>query len=950
VPIRTEKRAVPRYMFHHVEISKNILSPNTPLKYIPHLKDLQEETGDTEKFNKWIESLEDMDQKSGFDTTKRNDKAAKTRAAESARMLSLYLERWLERMGLPLDKAALVRFVERDAKNDDAVTPPSKSGQAGSGDDARSRHVETIARNFATAWNRVFQKTMASLEDVLALDESVDNPVDKKLSKDSSLPKSPEEELLEQVHQYLMTYTALGCLICHSHSCEHGEINSENVRCAFGIDDAAGRLKRLVNTRRVKQARELENGTAPKTVACKNQCFGSYDVGPELYVTKRWTDSEQNLLRTMFVVLAEGPTKPQCTVATLLGRYCWDVYRQMKKMDLRLPKIQPPPDAAPPAKPVSWYNRFHKILTGDWQDHTFTHEHALRESRDPCSHDGPCTAAKGCPCVEAKVLCERFCRCTAETCAYKFTGCGCHAGGKTCYARQKEGKPCVCVQLNRECDPVLCGRCGALERADPENVDNDHLHSTGCQNVVLQRGRSKTVLLGESQLKGCGYGLFTAEDIGADEFVIEYMGELITHDEGVRREARRGNVFNQESNASYLFTLLENDGIWVDAAIYGNLSRYINHAGEHDKRGCNITPKILYVNGDFRIKFTATRDIKAGEELFFNYGENFPNLTKKLLEDKAELTDGEAAAMPVGSGKKKKRGGRRQPRDSDTPNDARKTMKQDGARKEAPPVSRQESFGDEYDPDEFAAKLDEDIRAEQAQKQQKVRGGARKRKRIGEADEDDEAADEWRPGGRDIDDDYQGSRGGRLRRVKRRATSASAPSPVRPADAATAAPLDSDHASYKTPTRKPRGGRRKKSPRAAPPAADNVDSDEPLMRTASARRRRRLEQEGRATGGGGGGGGGKDVTVPPAQFYGGQPRAKVDSATTSSFGLNGSKPVPGSKSTASGPDGPDVIVLISDGDEDEGDEDDEDDDDEDPVDSSSRARRRQKPARYRSDD
>ncbi|KAF9769626.1 hypothetical protein IL306_012941 [Fusarium sp. DS 682] len=52
------------------------------------------------------------------------------------------------------------------------------------------------------------------------------------------------------------------------------------------------------------------------------------------------------------------------------------------------------------------------------------------------------------------------------------------------------------------------------------------------------------------------------------------------------------------------------------------------------RRGYNITPQILYVNGEYRFKFTAIHDIKTGEELFFNYGENFPNLTKKLLDHK----------------------------------------------------------------------------------------------------------------------------------------------------------------------------------------------------------------------------------------------------------------------------------------------------------------------------
>ncbi|KAH8743095.1 hypothetical protein F5883DRAFT_623610 [Diaporthe sp. PMI_573] len=295
------------------------------------------------------------------------------------------------------------------------------------------------------------------------------------------------------------------------------------------------------------------------------------------------------------------------------------------------------PDPDPPkVKPLAWYDRHRKELKQDWQGHLNAHEFTRREIKDPCTHSGPC--GKGCPCVDAKLLC-----------------CACKAEGKTCLQLKKEGKPCICVQLNRECDPVLCQGCGAFDRADPKNAHDTDLHSYGCQNVALQRGVSKTVLLGESQIEGCGYGIFTAEDIAQDEFVIEYLGELISHDEGVRREARRGDVFDDSKHSSYLFTLLDYEGIWVDAAIYGNLSRYINHASEYDKVGkklVNIVPQILFVNGDYRIKFKAQRDIKAGEELFFNYGENFPNLTKKLLDSKDEEN------QPKRGGTVRGRGGR----------------------------------------------------------------------------------------------------------------------------------------------------------------------------------------------------------------------------------------------------------------------------------------------------
>ncbi|KAI4600968.1 hypothetical protein KJ359_013133 [Pestalotiopsis sp. 9143b] len=149
------------------------------------------------------------------------------------------------------------------------------------------------------------------------------------------------------------------------------------------------------------------------------------------------------------------------------------------------------------------------------------------------------------------------------------------------------------------------------------------------------RGKSKSLMVGKSTIEGCGYGLFTTEDVQQGDFVVEYVGELISQDEGVRREARRGDPFDNGPKSSYLFTLLDKEGIWVDAAIYGNLSRFINHQ-ENDEEGGgpNIMPQIVYSGGEYRIKFAASRGIRAGDELFFDYGKEFPNLTKKMLDEK----------------------------------------------------------------------------------------------------------------------------------------------------------------------------------------------------------------------------------------------------------------------------------------------------------------------------
>ncbi|CAK7198849.1 hypothetical protein SEUCBS139899_001516 [Sporothrix eucalyptigena] len=685
LPLKSPGEAVPKYRFHHVEIAKNILSPNTPLKFIPHLRDFEDNSDEKRRHDQWIEELESMERKSGFDSSKLFQKGDTTRRTEFTKLLSDYLDHWIARLGIDnCSKTSLIRYMANESQNDQSITPQQKNSLLSScGEDSATPRAGVVASMLTEAFNRVFESREVTLYDVLKQDEAVENVFDtKKATKTKDQDKEPS---LEQIQQYLGTYTSLKCMICNTHSCEHGEFDAENVRRCFSIDDLGGKLWKHVERRRDRQLRDLSqqhghnhkplanssgnsmhgvgdhvNGTGGKfgnaaaAIAnslrpCRNQCYRSYDIGDAAFVHREWTENETSLLRSFHMTFANSTSKVPCALCPMMGRHCWEIYRRMKELGLPislrpaspLPAADPPP---PIVKPVTWYDRHRKVLNGDWSDHTYTHFHALREQREPCNHDGPCTAARGCPCVEAKLLCERFCRCTAESCAFKFTGCACHGSGKTCYMRQKEGKPCICVQLNRECDPVLCGGCGARERADPENRDNDELHATGCQNVSLQRGKSKAVVLGQSQLQGCGYGLFTAEDIGADEFIIEYIGELITHDEGVRREARRGDFFDQGANASYLFTLLEQDGIWVDAAIYGNLSRYINHASESDKRGCNITPKILYVNGEFRIRFTAMRDIKAGEELFFNYGENFPNLTKKLLEDKASASDDEADA------------------------------------------------------------------------------------------------------------------------------------------------------------------------------------------------------------------------------------------------------------------------------------------------------------------
>lgn len=103
----------------------------------------------------------------------------------------------------------------------------------------------------------------------------------------------------------------------------------------------------------------------------------------------------------------------------------------------------------------------------------------------------------------------------------------------------------------------------------------------------------------------------TRESVEKGGYIIEYVGEVISHGEA----DRRGHIYDTV-DASYLFDL--NKDFNIDAFRYGNASRFINHDSN-----ANCGAKVMLVNGEHRIGFWATRAIAAGQELFFDYGPKF---------------------------------------------------------------------------------------------------------------------------------------------------------------------------------------------------------------------------------------------------------------------------------------------------------------------------------------
>lgn len=111
---------------------------------------------------------------------------------------------------------------------------------------------------------------------------------------------------------------------------------------------------------------------------------------------------------------------------------------------------------------------------------------------------------------------------------------------------------------------------------------------------------SKTCL--RVKRSAAGLGLFTDEPIDKGDFVIEYHGEVISREEADRRGGK------------YLFEISSRRT--VDGSSRANIARYINHS-------CKPNCEVEVCRG--KICIFAKRRIKKGEELTYDYGEEYFN-------------------------------------------------------------------------------------------------------------------------------------------------------------------------------------------------------------------------------------------------------------------------------------------------------------------------------------
>uniref|UniRef100_A0A8C7QV64 Euchromatic histone-lysine N-methyltransferase 1b n=1 Tax=Oncorhynchus mykiss TaxID=8022 RepID=A0A8C7QV64_ONCMY len=174
---------------------------------------------------------------------------------------------------------------------------------------------------------------------------------------------------------------------------------------------------------------------------------------------------------------------------------------------------------------------------------------------------------------------------------------------------------CMCGQLSLRCWYDKNGRLlPEFYREEPPLIfECNHACSCWrtCKNRVVQNGlRVRLQLFRTSRM---GWGVRTLQEIPQGTFVCEYVGEIISDAEADVRE-----------NDSYLFNLDSKVGdvYCIDARFYGNISRFINHMCEPNLFSC----RVFTAHQDLRfphIAFFACETIKAGEELGFDYGDNF---------------------------------------------------------------------------------------------------------------------------------------------------------------------------------------------------------------------------------------------------------------------------------------------------------------------------------------
>ncbi|CAG8487845.1 10741_t:CDS:2 [Diversispora eburnea] len=140
-----------------------------------------------------------------------------------------------------------------------------------------------------------------------------------------------------------------------------------------------------------------------------------------------------------------------------------------------------------------------------------------------------------------------------------------------------------------------------------ECIEGDCPCGQYCQNRRFQKAENSNVDVIYLPLKG--YGIRATGPLKKNQFIMEYLGEVIKYDVFQKRMRR----YNEEGLQHFYFMSLQAGEI-IDATDKGCIARFMNHSCAPN---CYIQKWM--VGEKYRIGIFTLRDIENGEELTFDY-------------------------------------------------------------------------------------------------------------------------------------------------------------------------------------------------------------------------------------------------------------------------------------------------------------------------------------------
>ncbi|TWU72590.1 histone methyltransferase set2 [Metarhizium rileyi] len=198
---------------------------------------------------------------------------------------------------------------------------------------------------------------------------------------------------------------------------------------------------------------------------------------------------------------------------------------------------------------------------------------------------------------------------TEESCKSFQVIRDCLYGSKHLGSTDNDALDCDCGEEFQEGENFACGEdSDCINRATKmECVASGSNCGGGCQNQRFQRKLWAHVAVIKTDKKG--FGLRTESSLQQNDFIYEYVGEVINEPTFRRRMLQ----YDDEGIKHFYFMSLSKSE-FVDATRKGNLGRFCNHSC---RPNCYVDK---WVVGDkLRMGIFALRKIQAGEELVFNY-------------------------------------------------------------------------------------------------------------------------------------------------------------------------------------------------------------------------------------------------------------------------------------------------------------------------------------------